>query len=147
MNAERAHEATEKVLREYVKSRSSTRKDSKGDTWSSGMTIVSPDDKRIGEIARLVVEAIMNLDDQRPRLQVEARALRLGDVFTRYMIKDGIAVDEEVAVVKVTTAGGVTTVRYRRPNDSIVDAPIDATFLVSVVRPTADDLKSMLEEA
>jgi hypothetical protein len=147
MNPERACDAVEAALRDYVKTRSSYRKDDKGQVWSQGMTIVSPDDKRIEEIARLVIEAVMRVDDKRQRTTVETRSLQLGDVFTRYAIKDGVAVDEEVTVIKVTTAVNRTTIRYRRPNDQIADVTIDASYLVSVVRPTNDDLRAMLSEA
>lgn len=146
MNPERACEAVESALREYVKTRSSYRKDEKGQVWSSGMTIVSPDDKRIEEMARLVIEAVMRADDQRPRISIETKSLQLGDTFTRYSIKEGVAVDEEVTVIKVTTSVNRTTIRYRRPNDQIADVTIDASYLVSVVRPTTADLKALLAE-
>jgi hypothetical protein len=136
VNPERANDAIARTLREYVKSRSTYRKEKDGSVYSSGMTIVSPDDKRIDEIARLATESLLRLDDQRTRISVETRKLQLGDVFTRYTIKDGVGVDEEVTVVKVNTNASKTTIKYRRQNDTMAEVTIDSTYLVSIYRPS-----------
>lgn len=146
MNPERACEAAASAIREYVRARSSYKQDKNGDKWSAGMTLVNPEDKRIAEIARLVIEAVIRVDDGRSRTTVETRALRLGDVFTRYAIKDGVGVDEEVTVIKVTTNAQKSTIKYRRSNDQIAEATIDASYLVAVMRPTTEDLRAQLEE-
>ncbi len=145
MNQEKVHAAVTEALREYVRARSATRKDEKGQTWSQGMTIVSDTDKRIEEMARIAVEAVLRVDDGRPYKTDEAKALQLGDVFTRYAIKDGVAVDEECVVLKATTQGGRTTIKHRRHNDAVVEVTIDATYLVSVVRPDNAMLRQELE--
>lgn len=146
MDVEAAQAAVESVLREYVRARSNYKKDRTGSEWSQGMTIVSPDDKRIDEMARLVVEAVTRLPDQRPRIQVEVKSLLTGDALTYYATKNGLAVDEEVTVVRVASSGGRTTVKFRRRTDDLVEATFDSTYLVSVVRPSASDLRAMLEE-
>lgn len=149
MNVERACEAVETAIREYMKARSAYKKDDKtGEVRSQGMTLISPDDRRIEEIARLAIEAVLKVDDGKGRIYVEARALTLGDEITRYMIKDGIAVDEEVVIIKSSTVGNRTTLRYRRPNDAISEVVIDATYLVSTYRASSkDELRKLIGAA
>lgn len=146
MNPEQVCKAIHDTLREYVSTRSAYKKDGQGQTWSTGMTVVSPDDKRLEEIARMATEAVLRCSDKRPRQMVECRSLQLGDVFTRYSIKEGIAIDEEVTVLKASTVVNRTTIKYRRPDGSVVEIPIEASYLVAVVRPSKDDLRQMLVE-
>ena len=132
MNPERIQGDVEAVIRDYV-----TKRKSKEGT----LTIVSEADKRIDELAALITERVITHDDRRARLLLEAKQLQMGDVFTRYAIKENVGVDEEVTVVRVETKTNRTTLKYRRHNDSHGELTLDATFLVSVNRPTLEDLK------
>lgn len=146
LDPEKATAAAVTAIKAYVSARSSYKKEKDGKEWSQGMTLVGPDDKRIDEIARLVVESVMRDGaDDRARIAVETQHLQTGDVFTRYAIKDGIAVDYEVSVIKVTTQGRRSTIKYRRTNDDdICECTTDATYLVAVMRPSRDELRAML---
>ena len=145
MNPERATDAAVEAIKQYVAARQGKKSDKSGE-WATGMTLLNERDQRIPEMARLIVEAIMAVDDKRPRISVEAKAIRMGDVFTRYSVKDGVAVDEEVTALSAKTTLGKTTMKYRRPIDATGEVKIDATYLLSVYRPTLDDLRDQLAE-
>lgn len=143
MNPERATDAAIEAVKRYVRARESKKQDKSGE-WSTGMTILNDRDQRIPEMARLIVEAIIAVDDGRARISVEAKAIQMGDVFTRYSVKDGVAVDEEVTALSAKTSLGKTVLKYRRPNDATGEVTIDATYLLSVYRPTLDDLREQI---
>lgn len=142
MNGEKAYEAVLDELKRYVEARCERRKDSKGSEWVGGMTVVSAEDKRIEEMARLAVEAVLRIDDGRPRKSVEARSLIAGDVFTYYSItKDGVAVDEELTVVKTTGTKTKPIITVRTSDNGYRDLSIEGHYLLSVYRPTLEDMR------
>lgn len=144
MNAEKVFNATVATVKDYIKARSSSRKDEQGKMIATGMTFVSPEDKRVEEMCRLIVETVMANDDGKERKLVEAKALQIGDVYTRYTIKDEVGIDEEVTVIKAVTSGNRTKLMFRRHNDSQGEQVLDATYLVPIWRPTANELAAEL---
>lgn len=147
MNAEKAYESVLDELKRYVGARCEKRKDSKGSEWVGGMTVVSPEDKRIEEMARLAVEAVLRMDDGRPRTSVEARAVIAGDVFTYYSItKDGVGVDEELTVVKRTGTKDKPIITVRKSDNAYRDLSIEGHYLLAVYRPTAEDMMKEMDD-
>lgn len=150
MNVEATYEAVLEELKNYVSARSTKRKDSRGNEWESGMTIASREDKRLDEMARLTVEAVVRsiAKDSRPRQSLEARALRLGDVFTRYSItKDGVAIDEEVTVVQLRGTSTKPRIKFRTVTDAYDEIEMEGHWLLAVYRPSVEDLRrEMVDE-
>lgn len=147
MNPEKVYTAVLDELKRYVGARCTKKKDSRGQEWQGGMTIVSEEDARLDEMARLSVEAVMRsmAEDQRPRTSREARSLQPGDVFTRYTItKDGVAIDEEVTVVKTAGTSTKPIITFRTEADAYGDIAMEGHYMLSVYRPSLDDLRKEL---
>jgi hypothetical protein len=147
MNVEVAYQSVLAELKRYVEARSTKRKDDAGRVWESGVTIVSAEDKRLEEMARLAVEAITRSDDGKPLRSVEARKLMPGDVFTRYTITtDGVAVDEEVTVVQRTGTTSSPRIKFRNEQGTYAEIEMPGHYLLSVYRATVDDLRKELAD-
>lgn len=149
IDPEKAYQAVLAELKRYVAARSTKRKDARSGTeWESGVTIVSAEDRRLEEMARLSVEAMMRTDDGRVRQTMEIRALQPGDVFTWYaIIKDGVSSDEEVTVVKRTGTSTRPRILVRGEGGGYREFEVeDGATLVSVYRPTLEDFKKELAD-
>lgn len=158
MNEEKAYQAVLKTLAEYVRCRMTVKRD------KSGRDQLDPD-RRLEEIARLVVGAVLNLSDTRERRHVEACALQSGDVFTRYEIvettdksgkKSAVSVDEEVTVLRTERPTLINqlegtrdrvSVFFRSNNGTYGEVEYERTWLVSVYRPTLADLREEFGDA